>query len=173
MTKRAQIFLDLLLLAALFWIVRYWHSRQFGLYEDNLTIIPTAIQMSFRQITNFIFSYVVNLQGQGRPLHHSFIYFFSWLGFKFAGLWGSYLIGYLFTTLNIFLFYGLIRRIASRSFALLASICYLLFSADVTQAYLTHSLGIQPSITFVLLALHSYLSSKRLLAYILAFLILF
>lgn len=170
--KCLVIFFDVFLLVALFWIVRYWHSRQFGLYEDDLTIIPSVLQMTFRQVVQYVFSYIAQFQGQGRPLHHSFIYLFSWLGWNLAGLWGAYLIGYSITIINIGLFYGLMRRTVGRSFALVAGFCYVLFSADTTQAYLTLSLGMQPSITFLLLAFHCYLSKKRLLAYILAFLIL-
>ncbi len=164
--------LGVILLAAVFWIVRYWHSLHFGLYEDDLTIIPTAFNLSFGQLMRFLFSYVVEFQGQGRPLHHSFIYLFSWLGWHTAGLWGPYLFGYLLGALNASLFYLLLRRVFDPAAALLGGLAYVLFSADTTQAYLTLSLGVQPSVTFVFLACHAYLSNKRILAYILAFLVL-
>jgi len=170
--KRLEIALDLILLIAGFWVVRYWHSRHFGLYEDDLTIIPSAITMSFRGLVQFIYLFIVQFQGQGRPLHHSFIYLFSWMGWRIAGLWGLYLIGFLITAANIGLFYWLMHRVASRPFAILAGLGYILYAADTTQSYLTFSLGVQISITLLLLACHSYLSNKRLLAYLLALLIL-
>jgi hypothetical protein len=171
--KRLGPVLDVLFLAALFWVVRYWHSPHFGLYEDDLTIIPDAFTRSFSSLIGYIFFYISHLHGHARPLSDSAIYFFSWIGWHLAGLWGSYLIGYLVTAINIGLFYGLIRRTTNRSFALLAGLGYILYSADTTQAFLTHSLGLQPSITLILLACHSYLSNRRILAYLLAFIVLF
>lgn len=171
--KRLEIALDLVLLIVGFWVVRYWHSQHFGLYEDDLTIIPGAITMSFRELVHFIYLYIVQFQGQERPLHHSFIYLFSWTGWQLAGLWGMYLIGFLITIANIGLFYWLIRRAADRPFAILAGLGYILYAADTTQAYLTFSLGVQISFTFLFLACHCYLSNKRLLAYLLALVILF
>ena len=171
--KRLEAILDLLLLVGLFWIVRYWHSRQFGLYEDDLTIIPDAFTRSFGSLMNFIFTYISHFSGHARSFSDSFIYLFSWIGWRTIGLWGPYLIGYLITAINIGLFYWLMRRVTNRSFALLAGLGYILFSADTTQAFLTHSLGLQPSLMLVLLAFHSYLSNKRILAYGLAILILF
>jgi hypothetical protein len=50
----------------------------------------------------------------------------------------------------------------------LGAIAYALFSADTTQAFLTIALGFQPSILFFLLAMHSYLSNKHLISYLLA-----
>ena len=62
---------------------------------------------------------------------------------------------------------------AGRPLALLSGFAYVLFSADTTQAFLTHSLGIQPSITLIWLAFHCYLSDRKLLSYLLAFIVLF
>jgi hypothetical protein len=171
--KRLQAVLDLLLLLALFWVVRYWYSRHFGLYEDDLTIIPDAFQRSFGLLIGFIYSYIVHLYGHARPLSDSFIYLFSWLGWRIAGLWGPYLIGYAITAVNIGLFYWLIRRISDRPLALLSGLVFVLYAADTTQAFLTHSLGLQPSVLLILLAMHSYLSGWRVLSYVLAFIVLF
>jgi hypothetical protein len=171
--KRLVLILDVLFLAALFWVVRYWHSRQFGLYEDDLTIIPDAFTRSFSSLVGYIYIYITHMYGHSRPLSDSFIYLFSWIGWRTIGLWGPYLIGYLITAINIGLFYWLVRRVTNRPLALLSGLVYLLYSADTTQAFLTHSLGLQPSMMLVLLALHSYLSNKRILAYGLAFIVLF
>lgn len=171
--KRLQTVLDLLLLLALFWLVRYWHSGQFGLYEDDLTIIPDAFQRSLVSLMEFIYSYIVNLYGHARPLSDSFIYFFSWLGWRIAGLWGPYLIGFAITAVNIGLFYWLIRRVSNRALALLSGLAFILYAADTTQAFLTHSLGLQPSVLLILIAMHGYLSDRRILSYVLAFIVLF
>jgi len=171
--KRLEVMIDLIFWSALFWVARYWFSRYFGFYEDDITIIPSAFKMTFSELMNFITSYILQFQGQGRPLHHSFIYLFSWTDWRIAGLWGPYLIGYLITSINIGLFYWLLRKVTDRLFALIGGISYLLFSADTTQAFLTLSLGLQPSIMLVLLAFHGYLSNWRLSAYFLAFISLF
>lgn len=171
--NRYALILDLLVLTGLFWVARYWHSPGFGLYEDDLTIIPSAFQYSFSALMQYIGQYILNLSGHARPLSDSFIYLFSWIGWQAFGLWGAYLIGYLITAINIALFYGLIFRVSGRPLALLSGFAYILFSADTTQAFLTHSLGIQPSITLIWLAFHCYLSDRKLLAYLLAFIVLF
>jgi hypothetical protein len=173
MKNRTRIILDLILLMFLFWVARYWHSPSFGLYEDDLTIIPSAFQYSFSSLIQYIGQYILNLSGHARPLSDSFIYLFSWIGWQAFGLWGAYLIGFLITAINIALFYWLIFRVSGRPLALLSGFAYVLFSADTTQAFLTHSLGIQPSITLIWLAFHSYLSDRKLLAYLLAFIVLF
>ena len=171
--KRIQVALDLLLLAALFWFVRYWHSGLFGLYEDDLTLIPVAITKSSQELIRSIGAYIVHLQGHARPLSDSFIMLFSWLGWRINGLWGIYWLGFLITVANISLFYALMHRTSDRNLALLAGITFVLYAADTTQAFLTHSLGLQPSVLLILLAMHSYLSNRRGLSYGLAFVVLF
>ena len=170
---RLQLFVDGFLLLMLFWCVRYWHSGQFGLYEDDLTRIPSAIQLSGHDLWLYLVSLFTHFEGQGRPLHPAFIYLFSWIGWRIAGLWGSYLLGYIISAINIVLFYWLIRRVSDRPLALLSSIAFVLYSADTTQAFLTHSLGLQPSVLLILLAMHIYLSGWRTLSYVLAFSVLF
>jgi hypothetical protein len=172
-SSRFGFLFDFILLGGLFWVARYWQSAAFGLYEDDLTIIPTAFSMGFGEVLRFVFNYIIHLYGHARPLSDSFIFLFSNIGWKINGLWGAYLIGYAITLTNILLFYWLLKRLGGRFFALLGGIVYCLFSADTTQVFLTHSLGLQPSITLLLLAFHSYISNRKVLAYILAGIILF
>jgi hypothetical protein len=162
-----------IVLAFLFWGARYWCIAGFGLYEDDLTIIPNAASMSFVEVLRYIWVYITHLYGHARPLSDSFIYLFSHLGYRLGGLAGIYGFGYVITLLNIFLFYRLIKRVSNPTLAFLAALAYCLYSADTTQAFLTHSLGVQPSITLLLIAAHNYLSKRKWLAYPLAFLILF
>ncbi len=162
-----------LLLAILFWAARYWMVAGFGLYEDDLTIIPAAATMRFSEVLRFVWVYITHLYGHARPLSDSFIYLFSNLGWRIGGLSGVYAIGYLLTLANILLFYFLIRRVSNPTLAFFAGMAYCLYSADTTQAFLTHSLGVQPSVLLLLAAAHNYLSGRKWLAYPLAFLILF
>jgi hypothetical protein len=165
--------LDLVLLAVVFWVVRYWHSSHFGLYEDDITIIPGAIAQQSGDLLRSIWESTISFEGQGRPLHHGLIQFLSKFGYSLNHLQGLYWTGYTITLINIGLFYWLMVRVANRNFALIAGLCYVLYSADTTQAYLTLSLGVQPSLTFLLLAFHSYLSGRYALGYLLATVILF
>jgi hypothetical protein len=172
-TVRNHDLLACFFLAVLFWAARYWLSAGFGLYEDDLTIIPTAAAMRFSEVLQFIWVYITHLYGHARPLSDSFIYLFSNMGWRLGGLRGIYTIGFLITLANILLFYFLIRRVSNPALAFTAAMAYCLYSADTTQAFLTHSLGVQPSITLLLAAAHNYLSKRKWLAYLLSFLILF
>lgn len=157
----------LILIAVLIWVTRFWHSPQFGLYEDDYTRIPQALSMTGSELWTIIvqaFRYFVD---HGKPLHPTLIYSLALIGGRINGLFGAYLIGYFIVTINAFLFYWLIKRVSDRSFALISVLAYCLYFADTTQAFLTHSLGLQPSLTFLLLAMHSYLSNKKFLSYIL------
>jgi hypothetical protein len=170
--------LSLALLALTLWTARYWHSQQFGLYEDDLTLIPKAAKLSTPALLQEVGDYIIHLEGQARPLHHSLIKLGGHFGWRLADIWGPYLIGYAIEALNLWLFYALLRRITrDRRLALLGGFVYALYPADTTQAYLTHALGVQPSITLLLLALHSYLARRqpagRIAAYILIAIILF
>ncbi len=159
-------------LAAILWVARYWHFTEFGLYEDDLTLIPKLMEMSGSQYLSLLINHLSILYPHGRPLHNSFIYTFAFLGTG-DGFRDLYLFGFIITAINIFLLYALLKRLFDHSFALVGGIAFAVFSADTTQAFLTASFGIHPSMTFLLLALHSYLSRRRLLAYILGVLILF
>ncbi|MEW6566784.1 MAG: hypothetical protein AB1449_01170 [Chloroflexota bacterium] len=159
-----------LLLGATLWVVHYWHSAQFGLYEDDLTHFPRAAAMSWGEVTSFATdpSRIVGLYGQGHPLHYTFIYLLANLGWRLAELQGPYWFGFAIEAINALLFYALLRRIHSRALGVLGGLAYVLYSADTTQAFLTHSLGLQPSLTFLLLAAHGYVSGRRWLSYPLA-----
>ncbi|MGH2625959.1 MAG: hypothetical protein ACRDHY_04830, partial [Anaerolineales bacterium] len=162
------VFLLLLLGAA-----RFARLQEFGFYEDDLTIIPAAVQMPPDRLLEFIADYVVGLRGQGRPLHHSFIRLLSWAGWSVGGLNGIYLVGYAVVCANVVLVYHLGRRLRSPSFGFLSGLLFAVYSADTTQAYLTHSLGLQPALMLLLLAFHAHLSRKEVLGHGLAGLALF
>jgi len=159
-------------LAILVWVVRYWHSGQFGFYEDDFTRIPEALTMTASAVWGRITWSFANWVDHGKPLHPSLIYFLTFLGGRLGGLRAVYGIGYLIFTANVFLFYALLRRLQRPGVALLGAIGYALFSADTTQAFLTHSLGLQTSMLFLLLAFHAYLSKRRWVAYLIIPLVL-
>jgi hypothetical protein len=155
-----------ILLAVLIWVVRFWHCAGFGLYEDDYNMVSRGMAMSAEELWKAITTAFQRFEG-GKPFHASIVYLLSFVGEKIGGLFALYWIGYLFITLNIFLFYTFLRRLGLDTFAFLGAIAYALYSADTTQTFLTLTLGLQPSTTFLLLAMLSYLSGRRLLSYIL------
>jgi hypothetical protein len=161
------------LLVVLLWIARYWHSPQFGLYEDDLTVVPRAISLSPPELLDYVGNFIVHLYDDGRPLFNSLNYLLSALGWRTAGLIGPYLLGFLIESVNVVLFYTLIRRLFGMQVAAFAGVAYVLYSADTTQAWLHRSLGAEPSLTLLFLALHAYISNRLVLAYGLAAVILF
>lgn len=166
--SRYDYLFDVLFLAVIFWLGRYFYSSHFGLYEDDLTRIPDAISMNLLGIWDHL-GFLMTRYFANRPLHEGLIYMFSWLGWQIDGLWGAYWIGYLITVVNIALFYFLLKKIHSRLLGLLGGLAYALFSADTTQAYLTMSLGGQLSNTFLLAAFHIYLYGRRWISYVLIY----
>ena len=155
-----------ILIAALIWVTRFWHSPQFGLYEDDYTRIPQALAMTGSDLWQIIIQAFRHFVDHGKPLHPTLIYSLALLGGRIGDLFGVYIIGYLIVTINAFLFYYLVKRISNQTFALISALAYCLYSADTTQAFITHSLGLQPSLTFLLLAMHAYLSDKKVLSYL-------
>lgn len=158
------------LLVALLWVARYWHSGHFGFYEDDLTHLPTAAAMSLSQVVSFAFNpgRILRLEGNGHPIHYTFMYLLTNLGWRLASLRGLYWIGFSIQALNVCLFYLLLKRIQSWQLGFLGGLAYVLYSADTTQAFLTFSLGFHPALTLYLLACLAYVSGKRWLAYLLA-----
>ena len=168
--KRLEWLRDPLALALVFWVARFWYSAHFGLYEDDFTYVAKGIAMNLDDLGKHI-AYMMENYWANRPFLDLFIHVFSYLGWKIGGLWGVYWIGYLLELVNVLLFYNLLKRLYDRSLALVGGLAYALFTADTTQAHLTHSLGAQPSLTLLLLAFHCYLSNRKVLAYLLSFLI--
>jgi hypothetical protein len=116
----------------------------------------------------------VTIFAQGRPFHDGLIFVFSLIGLKFNGLQGIYLIGYLIVTINCILFYFLLKKISNnRIFIITGTLAFCLYPADTTRILLTHSLGVQPSLTFLLIASHLYLSHQKKLSYLVIILCLF
>ena len=158
------------LLAAIVWVANFWHSASFGLYEDDWVRIPTIIGLSWEQIFHKV---IFDTGFQGRPFHDGLIFLFSFLGIKLGGLPFAYAIGFAIVTMNAWLFYLLLQKIYGNPvFTWTGTLTFCLFPADTTRDYLTHSLGIQPSLAFLLIAFHCYLSKFKKLSYLIVFLCL-
>jgi len=154
----------LLLLFLVIWVSNFLLSNSFGLYEDDYSHISPRMASDPSTLMPILVSNFA-VWPQGRPLHFSFPKIFGYIGFSLSGLRGIYVIGALILTLNAFLFYLLLRRLGSESFALLGSFAFCLFPADTTRPFLTHAIGYQPSLTFLLIATHLYLSGLKTASY--------
>jgi hypothetical protein len=159
-----------LFFAAIVWVANFWYSAGFGLYEDDWVRIPTVVGLNWHQIfTKVIFE----TSGQGRPFHDGLIFLFAFLGIKLGSLQYAYAIGFAIVTINAYLFYTLLDKIyANRVLSLTGALTFCLFPADTTRDYLTHSLGVQPSLTFLLTAFHCYVAGRKKLSYPIVFLCL-
>ncbi len=102
----------------------------------------------------------------GRPLGFFQTGTLAFLGGKLGGLSRVYIIGFLIQTVNVFLIYSLLRRISSETVALIGALTFALYPADTTHTFLEISLGLRPSLTFLLIASHLYLSGYKILSYL-------
>jgi len=156
----------ILLCLALIGISRFLFASGFGLYEDDYTRIPRALSMSSADLAREVSSAFSGFVDHGKPMHPTVIYSLAILGAAINGVQGIYLIAYLVVGLNAVLFFLLMKRISSIRFAGLAGISFAVFSADITQAFLTHALGLQTALTFLLLAFLAYAANRKVLAYL-------
>jgi hypothetical protein len=158
---RVKVFV---LLAITIWIAHFWHSASFGLYADDYIFISQPM-ISGPRLWSFIQTNVLSF-AFGRPIGYILFGIPSFLGAKLGGLKGIYWIAYVFATINSLLFYALLKRLSSHQvFALTGALAFALFPADTTRAWL-NCLPNQPSLTFLLIAFHFYLSGRRKWSYL-------
>lgn len=155
----------IVLLGAVNWLAHFSLARSFGLYEDDYYFISPAFGMSlqevFAEVTNNFLKWP-----QGRPIGFSLPLILSFIGYRLDGLYGIYIIAFLILCLNTYLLYLLVRKFGSMSLALVAALAFSLFPADTTRSFLMHGLGLQPSITFLLIASLFYLDNRKGVAYL-------
>lgn len=138
-----------------------------GFYEDDYSRIPHALEMSAAELIIFAGQTFADYGIDARPLHSIFIYIGSAVGFWLAGLDGIFVIAVLIVLLNAWLVYALLVRVSQdRLLAFYCASFFVLFPADTTHLYLNHALGIEPAMTFLLMALHLYYSRRLILAYL-------
>ena len=160
-------------LAITIWIAYFWHSASFGLYSEDMSFVGDAMERNWYQaLSNF--KQQIKIMHEGRPLQFGLIPLLSFIGLKMGGLHVAYFIGYAIFTVNAFLFYTLLKRLSDREvFAVTGALAFCLFPAHTVQIWLTAALSIQPSLTFLLLASHCYLSGRKKLSYLLILATLF
>lgn len=172
--KIFELIVPFVLFGIIIWIAHYWDFRSFGLYEDDHYRIPTAMRMTVVEYLRLLAKTFFHFGGQGRPLHPLLIYGLSSLASQLGGLVVIYLTGFTIVLVNALLFYLFLLRLSDQpEFALLGGLAYCVFPADTTQMYITHSLGLQPSLTILLISFHLYLSGRVRSSYLLIFCSLF
>jgi len=158
----------IILLGGVLWVARFWHSADFGFYEDDYTLVTRAMASDLPQLLEDVAAqWIVFLQG--RPLQPTMVLLLSFVAGRLGGLPEAYWLGYGILFVNATLGYLLFRRLLPPGAALLGSLAFVLFPADTTQIFLSNSLGQHLSITWFLLATHAYLSGKETLSYGLIF----
>jgi len=153
------------LLSLIIWLAHFLFAHEFGLYEDDYYFISPPFgwdlnKLSIEILNNF------ETWPQGRPIGFSLPILFSFIGYNLGGLYGIYLIAFLILSLNACLVYTLVKMIASDSVGLMAGLAFSLFPPDTTRSFLMHATGLQPSLTFLLLASLCYLSGRTKLSYL-------
>jgi hypothetical protein len=151
--------LELLILAVALFAAHYVYFRSLGLYEDDYAYISQALGWHLGDLIQYL--KVVMTLPQGRPLGYLLPHLAAFVGGRIGGLGMVYILGYLVQITNVFLFYFLLSRIGLRGTAWIGALVFGLFPADTTHIFLMHSLGLHTSLTFLLLAAHSYLSGHK------------
>ena len=157
------------LLAITIWIAYFWHSASFGLYADDFWRVGEVMGITWSEFSPLFLEAFLRLdQTVGHPLHDIFLYLLPFIGLRLGGLHVVYWIGYAILTVNSLLFYTLLKRLSNQPiFVVTGALSFCLFSAHTTQLWMTMTLGAQPSLMLLLLAIHCYLSGKRNLSYLL------
>ncbi|MGA9531717.1 MAG: hypothetical protein WBR18_03285 [Anaerolineales bacterium] len=167
--RRRQLicFVQILTLLTAVWLARYALHGQFGFYEDDYSLVVRGMAAPWAEVQSVLVERLTGFARQGRPLQHSLVIFLSYLVGRVGGRIPAYWLAYVIVSVNTLLFFNLMRRLNGAKFAWLSAIGYGLFSADTTQAFLYHAFGLQPALTFFMLATLAYLKGRRVLAYIL------
>ncbi len=166
--QREEVLISIGLILATFWAARHLLHGSFGFYEDDYTLVVRAMAADWPEVREFLAGQFSQFAGQGRPLQHGFVFLFGYLSERLGGLLPAYWLAYVIVATNCVLFYLLLRKLGDGLFALVGGLAYAMFSADTTQAFLYHAFGLQPALTFLILASLAYLSGRRVLAYALS-----
>ena len=146
------------------WVAYYFHFKQLGLYEDDYYLIGSVLDFRLPELLKDVGWFWTHWP-QGRPIQFSLPFLLSYIGSHLGGLPGVYVLAALIVAFNAVLAYIVFRRLGLGLAAIVGALAFLLFPADTTHGYLTHAAGLQPSLTFLLLATLAYLSDRKLLAY--------
>lgn len=152
-------------LVVIIFVSHFFLAKDFGIYEDDMAFVahPFITEMTWQDfLVNRFSSWLA-----GRPVGEVIPAFLVLLFRPFNNLSLIYLAGSISIIINAVLFYFLVLRLSKiKTLAFIAAIIFTLFPADTTQLFLTHNLGLQYSITFLLIGFYLYLNNRKVLSYI-------
>ncbi len=159
--------LPYVLLAVVIFFAHFLFFNDFGVYEDDIAFIVNNYLKDF-PLMGYIW-WIIEIFFQGRPLGFIIPSVLVVLFGKMGTLSAIYIAGFLTIWINACLFYSLMFNITQlKKFAFLSAVLFSLFPADTTQLYLTHSLSLQYTLTFLLVALLFYRARHKGWAFVFA-----
>src|SRR6476620_5134784 len=100
---RRTLLLHCAFLATLTYCAHFWHSGRFGLYEDDIVVVPAAAGLSVAGLVKWVTTHLMSFQ-QGRPVGFTVWMLLPWLGFKLGNLHAAYSFCSLVVCANVVLF---------------------------------------------------------------------
>ena len=162
MTRRLTPWVTAAFLVALTVLAHFALAGHFGFYEDDYAFAAPTLDWTPAKAMAWA-RVAVGPDGQGRPLGFLLGAGLPWVGYHLTrSVAGMYAVAAAVLSANVLLFHGLLRRAAFPApVPLLAAVAFALYPADTTRPFLCHALILQPSLTFLLVALHLYLGGRR------------
>lgn len=148
------------------WMSHFLLAKDFGFYEDDYFLITPYMGKDWSLFPEIL--KVATNWFQGRPITPFLAALFGFLGEKFGGIHTIYLFGFLIVSLNICLFYFILREFKSIFFALIGALFLCFYPADKGRSMLTVLFILQPGLSFMLGGILLYIKNRKILSYILA-----
>ena len=148
-------------------VSHFFLAPYLGYYGDDYAHFTPGVNGTFSSLLHRV-EYCLQLP-QGRPLHFFATGAMSFISGNLGGIHAAYVLALLVTSCTGVVFYLLLKRaFGSERLALIGTLAFCLHPALTTHPYLMHSFGQWTSLLSALLALLSYVTGKKTLAYVLA-----
>jgi hypothetical protein len=156
-----------LALAGLIWFSHFFWSSKFGIYEDDYINVEVMMNLwKLPQLKEGI-SYSFREYHQGRPLHFTIGHTIAYITTQPGGTFKlAYLTGFGIQVLNAWLVLVVAQRILGARLAAAAAAIFAIAPAITTHQFLHICFYVQPSVTFMLLALIAYQRGWRAISYL-------
>ena len=158
-------------LLAVSWLAHFSLSRNIGFYSDDQTFAVPPLAWSAWDAADRAIGLAHSYPDpQGRPLGFLLGYLLPYFGNLAGGVPGMFVVSWLVLSANAILLYYLLRRTVSAPLPILAAVSFLIFPGDTNRPFLCAGHILQPSLTFMLIACHLYLTGgpwRKVIAYVL------
>ena len=156
-----------ILVALTVWVSHYLLAPYLGYYGDDYAHFTPGIDGTIQSLLHRVDD-CLRLP-QGRPLHFFATGALSFISANLGGIRAAYVLALLISSCTGVIFYLLLKRTSgSDRLALIGTLAFCLHPALTTHPYLMHAFGLRTSLLCALLALLSYISGRKTLAYVLA-----